>query len=111
VLDPVTANLTSFQNAEDLCLKIDTIYRQLDSDREGELSFVECKAVLKNIPGMAKIHMTVEDSDIIIEKGKHLGEHGSFGLQQFHAMMNTELNLYIFRGLCNVLKESHNLEF
>ena len=26
-------------------------------------------------------------------------------------MMNTELNLYIFRGLCNVLKESDNVEF
>ena len=89
VLDPVTANLTSFQNAEDLCLKIDTIYRQLDSDGGGELS-LEFKAGLKTIPGMAKIHMTAED---------------------FHGMMNTELNLYIFRGLCNVLKESDNVEF
>jgi hypothetical protein len=111
VLDAVTANLTSFRNAEDLCLKIDTIYRQLDSDGGGELSFEEFKAGLKTIPGMAKIHMTAEDFEIITEKGKHLGEEGTFNLQQFHGMMNTELNLYIFRGLCNVLKESDNVEF
>ena len=26
--------------------------------------------------------------------------------EQFHGMMSTELNRYVFRGLCNALKES-----
>jgi hypothetical protein len=111
VLDPVTSNLTSFQNLEDLSRKIDNIFNQLDSDGGGELSFEEFKAGLKGIPGIAKIHMTADDFDIITEKGKHLGEQGTFNLEQFHRMMDTELNLYIFRGLCNVLKESSNVEF
>ena len=71
----------------------------------------EFKEGLKLLPGTAKIHMTVDDFEIITENGKHLSADGTFGPQQFHGMMNTELSRYIFRGLCNALKESDSESF
>jgi hypothetical protein len=75
VLDPVTRNLTSFQNAQDFSARIYNIF------------------------------------EIITENGKHLNSNGSFNKQQFHGMMNNELSQYIFRGLCNALKESDSESF
>ena len=111
VLDPVTQSLTSFQNAQDLSAKIDKIFEKLDADGGCSLTFVEFKQGLQLLPGTAKIHMTADDFEIITENGKHLGEEGDFNKDQFHGMMNTELNRFVFRGLCNALKESDNEEF
>jgi hypothetical protein len=38
----------------------------------------EFKEGLKLLPGTAKIHMTVDDFEIITENGKHLGADGVF---------------------------------
>ena len=58
---------------------------------------------LKLLPGTAKIHMTVDDFEIITENGKHLGADGAF-IQCFGGEIGT-----FFSGQVPKKKSVYNL--
>ena len=108
-LDPLTVDIISFEDEDDLEVKIHEIYRQLDEDDSGGLNFDEFVNGLRQLKG--NIHLTRDDFDIITENGRHLGANNEFNANQFNDMMKKELWRYSRRELENVLKVSGDEQF
>ena len=109
VLDSLTTQLITFEDDDDLELKINAIYHQLDEDGSGGLDFKEFKCGVKNMA--MNIHLTRDDFDIITENGKHLNRNAEFGREQFQEMMRGELWRFSRRELSNVLSLSESRDF
>jgi hypothetical protein len=67
VLDPITSTLVDFQDADDLVRKMDAMWDRLDADGSGGLNYSEFKHGIRNLPGTGRIHMTMDDFDIVTE--------------------------------------------
>ena len=91
VLDPITQRISSFDDLEDLRAKIQQIYKQLDDDQSGGLTFLEFKKNLKRLPQTSAIHMTQDDFDLICDYGRHLNASKEFGAGEFQTMMMGEV--------------------
>ena len=52
VLDPITRQLATFADSDDLVHKIDSIFSQLDRDGSGGMSFSEFENGIKHVPGI-----------------------------------------------------------
>ena len=52
VLDPITRQLATFADSNDLVHKIDSIFAQLDRDGSGGMSFSELEIGIKQVPGI-----------------------------------------------------------
>ena len=108
-LDPLTKDLVTFEDDEDLASKIDDMYLRLDEDESGGLNFEEFRLGVKQLS--SNIHLTRDDFDIVTENGKHLGPTAEFDKQQFRTMMKGELWRYSRRELDNVLSVSGDEQF
>ena len=100
-LDAMTESLAAFEDMGDLEGKIHTLYKELDEDHSGGLSYEEMEMQLVNT-----ISLTRDDWNIITENGKHLGPGDEFSQEQFVDMMKGELLLCSRRQLNNVLTVS-----
>jgi hypothetical protein len=109
VLDSLTTQLITFEDNDDLELKINAIYHKLDEDGSGGLDFKEFKFGVKEMA--MNIHLTRDDFDIITENGKHLNRNAEFGREQFQDMMRGELWRFSRRELSNVLSLSESRDF
>jgi hypothetical protein len=109
VLDSLTSQLITFEDDDDLELKINAIYDKLDGDGSGGLDFQEFKRGVKDMA--MNIHLTRDDFDIITENGKHLNRNAEFGREQFQEMMRGELWRFSRRELSNVLSLSNSCDF
>ena len=67
-LDSLTKELITFEDNDDLELKINAIYNKLDEDGSGGLDFTELQRGIKDLA--MHIHVTRDDFDIITENGK-----------------------------------------
>jgi len=110
VLDPITTQLQAFDSRENLSDGIAELYSRLDLDGSGGLTYEEFKDGIKSLPGISKIHMTVDDFDQITEGGQHLTD-GEFDDGQFQHMMKSEFWRFSQRQLANSIAESESKEF
>ena len=101
-LDPLTRSLITFEDEEDLTVRIDGIYQQLDRDDSEGLTFEEFRDGVRMLSSNS-VHLTRDDFDIVTENGKLLGPDGAFNRQQFQSMMKGELWRYSRRLLSNDL--------
>ena len=101
-LDPLTRSLITFEDEEDLTIRIDGIYQQLDRDDSEGLTFEEFRDGVRLLSSN-NVHLTRDDFDIVTENGKLLGPDGAFNRQQFQSMMKGELWRYSRRLLSNDL--------
>ena len=108
-LDPLTKELITFEDDDDLELKINAIYNKLDEDGSGGLDFTEFQHGIKDLA--MNIHLTRDDFDIITESGKHLNRNAEFNREQFQEMMRGELWRFSRRELTNVLSLSESRDF
>ena len=108
-LDPLTKDIITFEDEEDLEAKIRKIYRQLDEDDSGGLNYEEFSRAVRQVKG--NVHLTRDDFDIITENGRLLGPTMEFNEEQFETMMKKELWRYSRRELANVLQVSGNEQF
>ena len=58
-LDPLTKDLVTFEDDEDLARKIDDMYSRLDEDESGGLNFEEFQQGVKQLS--SNIHLTRDD--------------------------------------------------
>jgi hypothetical protein len=108
-LDPFTKELITFEDNDDLELKINAIYNKLDEDGSAGLDFTELQRGIKDLA--MNIHVTRDDFDIITENGKHLNRNAEFNREQFQEMMRGELWRFSRRQLTNVLSLSESRDF
>ena len=101
-LDPLTRSLITFEDEEDLTIRIDGIYQQLDRDDSEGLTFEEFRDGVRLLSSN-NVHLTRDDFDIVTENGKLLGPDCAFNRQQFQSMMKGELWRYSRRLLSNDL--------
>ena len=88
-LDPLTKDLVTFEDDEDLASKIDDMYLRLDEDESGGLNFEEFRLGVKQLS--SNIHLTRDDFDIVTENGKHLGPTAEFNSEQVRAREEVRL--------------------
>jgi hypothetical protein len=105
----LTKELITFQDDDDLELKINAIYNKLDEDCSGGLDFTEFQHGIKDLA--MKIHVTRDDFDIITDNGKHLNRNAELNREQFQEVMRGELWQFSHRELTNVLSLSDSRDF
>ena len=115
-LDAVTKRFLTFQDEEDLDLKINQMFYAFDCDDSGGLTFDELRDGLREMIG--NIHFSLDDFQILSENGRHLGlnlaaadSEDEFDMAQFRQMMKGELWRYSRRQLANVLSVSGDEQF
>ena len=66
-IDPLLAEMVDFKNFEDLSSKILKLYKMLDADNDGDLSYAEVKEGLAKIETKPKMQLSKEDFEAMTE--------------------------------------------
>ena len=104
-MDPLLKSLCRFATAEDLHFKIDRLFQYLDKTGNGSLDHRELHHGLKAMMFSPPIILTEDDFDMLTAGRSLCNEEGEFNAQQFHQMIEGEMQRYALRELSTAMNE------
>ena len=93
-LDPLLATLAHFQSPQHLASEIQLLFRLLDVDDSGSLSFHEMQQGLESLPLKPPVVMSIEDWEALTKNGTVLDEDSSLTSDAFMSAIHWQLMLY-----------------
>mmetsp|Transcript_75962 Transcript_75962/g.203551 ORF Transcript_75962/g.203551 Transcript_75962/m.203551 type:complete len:516 (-) Transcript_75962:399-1946(-) len=94
-IQPLLESLSKFKNSEDLGNKIQSLFKVLDCDLGGTLSFQEMADGLRKMNFSPAIMITQDDFARMTRYGEMCDEEGCLTPEQFEIMMRTEIETHI----------------
>jgi len=103
-LDPLLGKLTlDYVDDHDLSLRLAALFKLLDSDEDGSLSFIELCQELKKLDFTPCIHLTEVDFGSFTQEGALCGPDGLLNPAAFEKAMRQQLRQYAGRRLSDFL--------
>jgi hypothetical protein len=93
-LDPLLATFAHFQSPQHLESEIHLLFRMLDVDDSGSLSFHEMQQGLESLPLKPPVIMSIEDWEALTMNGSVLDEENCLNIDAFKMAIRWQLMLY-----------------
>jgi hypothetical protein len=103
-IDPLLAALAHFDTSQDLSDRIQTLFKVLDVDENGGMSYQELKVGLTQLKISPPIVINRDDWDSMTCNDTLTSADGSLTLEAFDAVMRSQLKLYVQRQMANSIQ-------